>query len=83
MNKVPPVYPEEAKKSKIQGSVVLKTIVNRDGDVQRVELISGHPDLVQAAIDAVQQWKYRPFRLNGQPVEVESQVKINFVFSGN
>ena len=60
----------------------MKAIINKAGDVESLELISGHPMLVQAAMDAVKQWKYKPYLLNGKAVEVETQVTVNFTFSG-
>lgn len=64
-----------------RGSVVIKALINQTGDVESVELVSGHPMLVQAALDAVKQWKYRPYLLNGKPVSVETQVVVNFTLS--
>ena len=78
VKKVPPQYPQDAKDQQIQGVVVLKAVINKEGNVSNLELVSGHPMLAPAAIEAVKQWKYRPFLLNGEPVEVESQVQINF-----
>jgi TonB family protein len=60
IKKVPPSYPDEAHKKHIQGTVLLKAVINRDGDVQDLTLISGDPMLAPAALDAVKQWKYRP-----------------------
>ncbi len=80
--KVPPIYPQAAKDSHIQGVVILKVIVSKEGDVENIELISGHPELAPAAIEAVKQWKYKPYRLNQQPVEVETQVQVNFTLVG-
>ena len=74
-----PIYPPEAKAKHIEGVVVLKVDVTRDGNVNNLELISGHPLLAPAAIDAVKRWKYKPFLLNGAPVEVETTVQVNFV----
>ena len=79
INQVQPVYPQEAKDQKIQGTVMLHVIVSTDGSVHQIQVVSGHPMLVQAAIDAVRQWRYQPVLLNGQPVEVDTQ--INVVFS--
>ena len=81
LTKVPPVYPADA--AKIQGSVVLEAIIGKDGSVQSLHVINdGPPMLIGAAIDAVKQWKYRPYVLNGTPVEVETQVTVNFVPTG-
>jgi len=81
-SKVPPIYPQTAKDAHIQGVVVLRVIVSKEGDVESVELVSGHPELAPAAIEAVKQWKYKPFLLNQQPVEVETQVQVNFTLVG-
>lgn len=81
VNKVAPAYPPDAKIARIQGSVVLKATIGKDGTVQNLSMISGHPLLAQAALDAVKQWKYRPYLVNGSPIEVETQVTINFTLS--
>jgi TonB family protein len=77
--KVEPQYPAEAN---VQGEVVLSLVINKTGDVESVKLISGHPLLAPAAIDAVKQWKYRPFKLNGEPVVVETTATVVFNLSG-
>jgi protein TonB len=79
---VQPLYPPLAKQARIQGQVVLRAMISRDGMIGNLQVLSGHPMLVQAAIDAVKQWRYRPYFLNGQAVEVETQVTVNFVLSG-
>src|SRR5262249_48033622 len=81
VHKVPPQYPQEAKDRRIEGSVVLKVTVDKQGDMAKVELYSGHPALAPAAIEAVKQWRYKPYLLNGQPVEVETQVTVNFTLA--
>jgi len=78
INKVDPVYPKDARKEHISGTVRLHLIIAKDGTVQQLEVVSGHPLLVQAAIDAVRQWRYRPTQLNGNPVEVDTTVDIIF-----
>jgi protein TonB len=78
VKKVPPQYPQDAKDQHIEGVVVLKINTDKEGNVYQAELVSGHPQLAPAAIEAVKQWKYKPYQLNGWPVEVESQVQINF-----
>ena len=83
ISKVPPSYPPDAKAARIQGSVVIGVIIGKDGNVQSERLISGHPLLAPAAIDAVKQWKYRPYLLNGQAVEVDTQVTVNFALASN
>jgi TonB family protein len=78
---VPPVYPVEAKKAKIQGTVLLSTIIGKDGAVENLSVVSGPSALQAAALDAVRQWRYEPFLLNGDPVEVETTIKIVFTLS--
>jgi protein TonB len=80
---VPPHYPKDARAQGIQGSVVLNVVISKDGDVTDLKLTSGHPALAQAAIDSVKQWKYKPYLLNGQAVEVDTQVQVNFTLSAH
>jgi TonB family protein len=81
VRKVNPEYPEDARAARIQGVVILKAEINTEGNVSSLELVSGHPLLAPAAIEAAKQWKYRPYLLNGQPVVVETQIQVNFVLS--
>jgi len=76
--RVEPAYPPLAKQARIQGVVVLTAIIGKDGNVQNLQIVNGHPLLAPAAIEAVKQWRYKPFLLNGQPVEVETTVTVNF-----
>ena len=78
VSKVAPDYPADAKQARIQGTVVMRVIVDKEGNVANIQLISGHPLLVAAAKDAVQQYVYKPTLLNGSPVEVITQVDVNF-----
>ena len=78
VSKVPPQYPQDARDQRIQGTVVLKAAIGKEGVVENLVLISGHPLLAPAAIEAVKQWKYQPYLLNGAPVEVETQISVNF-----
>jgi len=78
IKKVDPEYPREAREQHIQGMVVLKVEISKEGDVVKLELISGDPVLAPAAIQAVKQWKYKPYLLNGVAVIVETQVSIAF-----
>jgi TonB family protein len=78
VTKVPPQYPQEAKDQRIQGAVVMRVTVDKEGNVENIQLVSGHPALAPPAIEAVKQWKYKPYLLNGTPVEVETQVQVNF-----
>src|SRR6267143_2067377 len=77
-----PVYPPLARQARIQGRVLLQAVISKDGSIENLRLINGHPMLTQAAMDAVKQWKYKPYLLNGEPVEVETQVEVNFTLSG-
>ena len=78
INRVSPVYPEEAREEKISGTMKLHVVIARDGKIQQIQVVSGHPVLVQVAIDAVRQWQYQPILLNGQPVEVDTQIDVIF-----
>lgn len=80
--RVNPAYPSDARARRIQGVVTLDIVIDREGNVYDVRLISGDAMLAPAAIDAVKQWKYKPYLLNGQRVEVETTVQINFTISG-
>ena len=80
--RVQPEYPALARQVRIQGLVVLRAIISRDGTIENLQALSGHPLLVPAALNAVRQWRYRPYVLNGEPVEVETEVKVNFILSG-
>lgn len=82
IRRVQPEYPALAKQARVQGTVVLRAVIDREGSIQDLQVISGHPLLVQAAINAVRQWRYRPFYLNDQTVEVETQVTVNFTLGG-
>jgi periplasmic protein TonB len=82
IKKVTPNYPQLAKQARIQGSVVLQAEISKEGSIQNLQLISGHPMLAPAAIEAVKQWRYKPYLLNGEPVAVETQVVVNFSLSG-
>ena len=79
---VPPQYPPEAGRARIEGTVVLMALIDKDGTVKDVRVESGLPLLAQAAIDAVKQWRYKPYLMDGEPVEVDSRITINFTLSG-
>lgn len=81
INKVDPIYPPLARQARISGAVVLKVAINTSGDVESMQLVSGHPMLAPAAIAAVKHWKYKPYLMSGEPVAVETQVTVNFVLS--
>ena len=78
LNRVEPAYPHIAAISGIQGQVKLHAIIGRDGRIQSLSAVSGHPLLVRAALEAVEQWRYRPYVLNGETVEVETLITVNF-----
>jgi protein TonB len=78
---VAPKYPPEAGRARIEGTVVLLAVIGKDGTVEDVSVVKGLPMLAQAAIEAVKQWRYRPYLVNGEPVEIDSQITINFNLS--
>jgi protein TonB len=75
---IEPRYPTLAKQTKTEGIVRLRAIISRDGRITSLDILSGHPLLVQAALEAVSQWRYRPTMLNGEPVEVETSITVIF-----
>ncbi len=81
IKRVEPQYPGDA--TRIQGQVVLKALIDKNGDVENLTVVTGHPMLIPAAIEAVKQWKYRPYLLNGQTVEMETQITVTFPGSGH
>jgi TonB family protein len=78
LHRVEPEYPEEARQQRIEGAVVLEVRIGRDGAIQDVKLVSGQASLANAAIAAVKQWRFKPRTLNGQPVEMQTRVTLNF-----
>ena len=82
IKRVIPQYPPLAKQTRVQGTVRLTGIIAKDGTIQQLQLISGHPLLVPAALDAVRLWHYKPYLLNDQPVEVDTQINVNFTLAG-
>ena len=76
-----PVYPPLAKQARIQGTVRLQAVISKDGTIQELQVLSGHPLLVQSALDAVRQWRYQPTLLNGEPVEVVTTIDVVFTLS--
>lgn len=79
--KVNPQYPEAARNADIQGTVVLDATIGKVGNVEKLQIMSGHPMLAPAAIDAVKDWKYNPYLINGEPTDVETKVQVNFTLS--
>jgi len=82
IHKVQPNYPPLARQARIQGAVILQAEISKNGTIENLHVISGHPMLAPAALDAVKQWRYKPYVLNGEPVEVETQVTVNFTLAG-
>ena len=80
---VTPQYPPEAGRARIEGAVVLLAVIGTDGTVKDMRVESGLPVLAQAAMDAVKQWRYKPYMVNGEPVEVDSRITINFTLSAS
>jgi TonB family protein len=76
LNKVMPVYPADAKKARIQGTVVLGVLIGKDGNILNLKVLSGPSQLQQSSLDAVRQWTYKPYLLNGDPIEVKSTVNV-------
>jgi periplasmic protein TonB len=83
VRRVQPNYPPLARQARVQGSVLLEAVISENGDIVDLHVVSGHPMLVSAAVEAVKQWKYRPYLLNGQPVSVQTQVQVNFTLNGS
>jgi TonB family protein len=81
VHKVPPVYPEEAKKERIQGKVELDAVIGKTGAVEELKVISGPNELQQSALDAVRQWTYRPFLVNGAPVDVKTTIHVVYMLA--
>jgi protein TonB len=83
IHSVQPVYPPLARTARIQGAVVLSAIIAKDGTIKDLRTLSGHPMLVPAAVNAVSQWRYRPYVLNNEVIEVETRITVNFTLAGN
>ncbi len=83
LKKVTPEYPPIARTAHIQGAVQLSALIGKDGKIENLQVVSGHPMLAQAAMNAVKQWKYKPYVLNGQPVEVQTTITVNFTLSSS
>jgi len=78
VNRVQPIYPPLARQTRISGTVKLHAIIGKNGAVEQLQVVSGHPLLVQSALDAVRQWRYQPTLLNGDPVEVDTEIDVIF-----
>jgi len=82
IQKIMPPYPPLARQARIQGQVLLQATIGRDGTIENLQVVSGHPLLIGPALQAVKQWRYRPYLLNNEPVEVETQITVNFTLGG-
>jgi periplasmic protein TonB len=81
--RVQPSYPPIARQARVQGAVELRAIISKAGTIENLIVISGPPMLSRSAIEAVRQWRYRPYLLNNEPIEVETEITVNFVLSGS
>ena len=81
IRKVNPKYPEKARNKRVQGTVVLRAVIGTDGDITELSVLSGDKLLVPSALKAVKQWKYRPYMLQGNPVEVDTQITVNYTLT--
>lgn len=81
IHRVEPTYPPLARAARVQGDVILSAIISTSGEIENLQLVSGHPMLVPAALTAVKQWRYKPYLLNGQPTEVETTITVIFTLS--
>jgi protein TonB len=82
LQKTVPIYPPIAKAARVQGTVVLQATISKAGTIENLRVISGNAMLQSAAMDAVRSWRYRPYLLNGEPVEVETTVNVVFTLGG-
>src|SRR5262249_9815247 len=78
ISRINPIYPPEAEANRIQGAVVLHAAISREGDVTNLQVVSGPEDLRKSAITAVSQWKYKPYLFNDQPVDIETNITVNY-----
>ena len=78
IRRVNPIYPIEARRDGIQGVVVLRAVIDKDGRISQLSVVSGPKELAAPATGAVQQWRYRPYMLNGEPVQVQTEIRVNF-----
>lgn len=81
--RVQPSYPALARQARVQGAVELRAIISKAGTIENLVVVRGHPMLSAAAIEAVRQWRYHPYLLNNEPIEVETEITVNFVLSGS
>jgi protein TonB len=83
IHRVQPDYPLPAKLTHVQGTVEIAALISKEGTIENLQVVSGHPMLIRAALDAVKQWRYRPYILNGEPIEVNTRITVNFSLGGN
>jgi protein TonB len=83
IRRIAPAYPPLARSARIQGSVVVSALISKAGTIENLQVLSGHPMLVASAIEAIRQWRYRPYILNSEPIEVETQITVTFSLAGN
>jgi protein TonB len=81
IHRVEPIYPNVAKIAGIQGAVLIKAVISTEGKIEQAQVVSGSPWLSKAALDAIRQWRYRPYYLNGKPVEVETEITVMFTLT--
>ncbi len=81
--RVQPNYPPLARQARIQGTVEVRAIIGKMGTIENLSVVSGHTMLVTSAVEAIKQWRYRPYLLNGEPIEVETEITVNFTLGGN
>jgi len=82
IERTPPVYPNIAKTARVSGTVELHAIISTNGTIKDLQVVSGPVMLRQAAVDAVRSWRYQPYKLNNQPVEVETTINVLFTLGG-
>lgn len=82
IHRVQPIYPQLARQARIQGAVELRAVISKAGTIENLVVVRGHPMLSGAAVEAVRQWRYRPYLLDNEPIEVETEITVNFVLSG-
>jgi TonB family protein len=78
IHQVAPIYPAQARRERIHGTVTVQAVIGKDGTVRDVHGLKGNPTLIQAAVDAVKQWRFKPYSLNGEPVEAQTEINVNF-----
>jgi periplasmic protein TonB len=82
IHQVQPKYPNEAKQNHITGTIVLHAVISKDGSIQELQFVSGPPELMRSAMDAVKKWRYKPTELEGRPVEVDTTISVVYTLSG-